>query len=130
MLLKDLSTTFDCLLNNFAMSKLKEYGFSMIELRLIGRWEVENNVIFTSWEVICRIAQRSILWHTVFNMFLCQLFFVLSDDEITSWSNHDTKQSFQNYGTYNRLFQWLYGNQIKTSREKYHLISASVNQTN
>ena len=129
MLFKDLSTTFDCLLNNFAMSKLKEwiqYDWIKTYWQMGSREQRDLYLL----EVICRIVQRSILWHAVFNMFLCQLFFVLSDDEITSWSNHDTKQPFQNYGTYNRLFQWLYGNQIKTSREKYHLISASVNQTN
>ena len=85
-LLTDLSSAFDCLSRKLLLAKLHAYGFSISTLRLIHsyltnrRQRTKINMSYSSWvEIVFGVAQRSILGPLLFNIFLCDIFFIMKD---------------------------------------------------
>ena len=90
------------------------------------------NSSYSSWEEIqFGVPQGSFLEPLLFNMFLCDLFFTMSDTEFASYADDDTP--FVSAGTIVEVikrrettsvncFKWFADNQMKANKDKCNLI--------
>ena len=135
ILLTDLSKAFDCL---FLLAKLHAYGFSISALRLVYSYlankkqRTKINMSYSSWkEILFGVPQGSILGPLLFNFFLCDMLFELSQTDFASYADDNTpyaeadnidevitileSESIQ-------LFKWFSDNQMKANKDKCHLV--------
>ena len=77
--------SFDCLSHEPLFARLHVYGFSVVALRLIHSYlpnikqRTKVNLSYSLWEnVLFGVPQWSILGSLLFNIFLCDLFFIVS----------------------------------------------------
>ena len=85
-LLTDLSKAFDCLPHDLIIAQLHAYGFGKASLRLMhscltDRYQrVKINNSYNLWSLIKHgVPQGSILDPILFNIFLCDLFFMVDN---------------------------------------------------
>ena len=90
---------------------------------------------FSSWEeVLFGVPQRSTLGPSLFNIFLCDLFFIMSETDFASYADDNTPYvvggniedviiKLQNASL--TLFQWFYDNQMKANPNKCHFICST-----
>ena len=140
-LLTDLSKAFDCLSHDLLIAKLNAYGFSLPALRLIQSYlskrkqRTKINSEFSSWEeILFGVPQGSILGPLLFNIFLCDLFFIMNEVDFASYADDNTPffigedvddviSKLQNASK--TLFQWFNDNQMKANPDKCHFICSS-----
>ena len=86
--LTDLSKAFDCLSHNLLIAKLNAYGFSMSGLRFVDSYlknrmqRTKINSEYSSWEeIMLGVPQGSILRPLLFNIFLCDLFLIMENND-------------------------------------------------
>ena len=138
ILLTDLSKAFDCLYHELLLSKLHAYGFSISALRLIysylanGKQRTKINMSYSSWEeILFSVPQGSILGPLLFNTFLCDMFFELSQTDFASYADDNTPYReadnidevitiLENDSI--QLFKWFSNNQMKAIKDKCNLI--------
>ena len=96
-MLTDLSKAFDCLLHDLLIAKLHAYGFEIDSLRLIysylagrkQRVKIDNE--YSTWqEILFEVPQGSILGPLLFNIYMCDLFFVVESLDIVSYADDTT----------------------------------------
>ena len=96
-MLTDLSKAFDCLLHDLLIAKLHAYGFEIDSLRLIysylvgrkQRVKIDNE--YSTWqEILFEVPQGSILGPLLFNIYMCNLFFVVESLDIASYADDTT----------------------------------------
>ena len=137
-LLTDLSKVFDCLSHELLLAKIHVYGFSIAALRLIHSYLTNRkqrttvNLSYNPWEeILCGVPQGSILAPLLFNIFLCDLFFIINETDFASYA--DDYRSYRTANTIDEviqslehesmmLFQWFSDNQMKANISKCHLL--------
>ena len=137
-LLTDLSKELNCLSHKLVLAKLHAHGFSIAALKLIHsyltntRQRIRINMSYSSSEeIVFRVPQGSILGPLLFNIFLCDLFFIMKDTDFSSYADDNTQ--YRTAGTIEEiikllerdsmmLFKWFSDNQMKANISKYHLL--------
>ena len=138
ILLTDLSKAFDYLSHGLLLAKLHAYGFSISALRVIYSYlanrkqRTKINSSYSSWEeILFGIAQGSTLGPLLFNIFLCDMFFELSQTDFASYPDDNTPYAEANNidevitileNDSIQLFKWFSDNQMKASKDKCHLV--------
>ena len=138
ILLTDLSKAFDCLSHELLLVKLHAYGFSLSVLRLIYSYlanrkqRTKVNSSYSSWEeILFGVPQGSILGPFLLNIFLCDIVFVLSQRDFANYADGNTPYVEDNNidevitileNDSIQLFKWFSDNQMKTNKDKCHLI--------
>ena len=99
-LLTDISKAFDCLPHNLIIAKLHAYGFDKASLRLMHSYltdryqRVKINNSYSLWSLIKHgVPQGSILGPILFNIFLCDMFFMVDNIDIASYADDNTPYS-------------------------------------
>ena len=96
-LLTDFSKAFDWFPHDLLVAKLNAYGFSLPALRLVQSYlsnrkqRTKINSEFSSWEdILFGVLQGSILGPLLFNIFSCDLFFIINDVKFASYADDNT----------------------------------------
>ena len=123
------------------LAKLNAYGFSFAELRFIHSYltnrkqRTKVNSSHSSWEEIpFGFPQGSILGPLLFNIFLCDIFFVMIDIDFASYADNNTPyvssdsiedviRILENDSI--KLFKWFSDKIMKANKDKCHLIVSS-----
>ena len=139
--LTDLSKAFDCIDRELLIAKLNAYGFDNSSLTFIysylfGRKQrTKINSSFSCWaEMLFGVPQSSILGLLLFNAYICDLFFKVSDLEYASFADDTTPYSCLPEMIHileklekgiQSMFDWFSENFLKANADKCHLIASS-----
>ena len=146
VLLTDLLKAFDYLPHDLLVARLSAYRFSLPTLRPVLRYlsnrkqRTKKNSKFSSWEeILFGVPQESILGPLLFNIFVCDLFFIMNDIDFGSYADDNTPfiigenigdVIFKLQNTSKTFFQCFYDNQMKANPNKCHFICSSNKKLN
>ena len=96
-LVTDLWKAFDCLDHELTIANLMAYGFSLTALKLVHNYLLSrkqqtkiNSSNSSLLEILFGVPQGSIVGPQLFNIFLIDLFFIIEDTDIASYTNGNT----------------------------------------
>ena len=143
-LLTDLSKAFDCLPHELTIAKLHAYGFSLSALKFVQSYisnrkqRTKINESYSSWEeILFGVPQGSILGPLLFNIFICDLFFIIDGIDFASYADDNTPYIAGNMPedvveslkhSSEKLFEWFTYNQMKANSDKCHLLISTKTQ--
>ena len=114
-LLMDLSQAFDCLPHDLIIAKLHAYGSDKASVRLMHSYltdryqRVKINNPYSLWSLIKHgVPQGSTLGPILFNIFLCDKFFMIDNIHIASYADNNTTFS-SGKGQYKHQSNFLNG---------------------
>ena len=126
--LTDLSQAFDSLDQKLLTTELNTYSFNIPPLRLIHdylsnikeRTKTENTYI-TCMEIVLGVIQGSIWRPLLFNTFSADLFFIISNINISSYTDDNT--SYITADSIDGLIkQWFENSFVKNNNDKFDLL--------
>ena len=142
-LLTDLSKAFDCLNHELLVAKLNAYGFTLPALKLVYDYLSDrkqrtrvNNSYSTWFEILFGVPQGSILGPLLFNIFLADLFFILSEIDIANYADDNTPYTSSNdvnglikslEEASKKFFKWFDDNLTKSNPDKCCLLVSTNN---
>ena len=113
----------------------------MAALRLIQNYFLnsnqrsEINTKYSSWEeILIGVPQGSILEPLLRNIFFCDLFLIMNNNELASYADDNTLYAVGNnievsivklQNASKTLFQWFSDNQMKANPDKCHFICST-----
>ena len=143
-LLTDLSKAFDCLNHELLIAKLHAYGFDYSSLDLIfsyleGRKQrTKINNTFSTWSSInTGIPQGSILGPLLFNIYLNDIFYFVTEDCLTNYADDNTPYIIEKsiervinnlQDDSNTLVKWFDDNYFRMNTDKCHLLVANMDK--
>ena len=102
-MLTDLLKAFDCLNHELFASKLNAYGFTLPTLKLVHDFLPDikqrtrvNNSYSTWFEILFAVPQSSILGPLLCNIFLADLFFILSETDLANYTDDNKPYTSSN----------------------------------
>ena len=127
VLATDLTKAFDCLFHDLLLAELNAYGFSLPALRLMQKYisnrkqRTKLNSEHSSWEeILFGVPHGSILGFLLFDIFLCDLFFINNDADFASDADGNTPFFVGNDLLYNasnyKVLQKLFSNGLLTTK--------------
>ena len=133
-ILTDLSKAFDCISHELLIAKLYAYGVEYNSLHVIYSYLSNRyqrvSAEYSSWsEITFEIPQGSILGPLLFNIYLSDLFLLLS--VLTPYATaRNTELVIDKLESDSKiLFQWLSFNFLKANPEKSHLLLNSTDNS-
>ena len=136
-MLTDLSKAFDCLSQELLVAKLIAYGVEISSVRLIydyltnGKQKTKFGNDYSFWrDILSGVKQRSVLDPLLFNIYICDMFFLLKDMHVANYADGTTPYIYdKNLGSViksleqsvNLLFNWFKSNQLKGNEDKCHV---------
>ena len=138
IMITDLSKAFDCIRHDLFIAKCHAYGFDITSLKLIydyltnRRQRVRINNSYSKWKRITHgIPQGSILGPLIFNIYICDLFYLDTHLDIVNYADDTTPYTIgKNINEVIKtleectpsLFSWINQNFLKVNADKSKII--------
>ena len=139
-----MSKAFDCIVDDFLIAKLEAYGFSYEALKVMYNYPADrkhrtkvNNPFSDFIDLLLGVPYGSILGPLLFNIYICNLFLFVEEDNGTSYTDDTTPYSsgknaatvLENIETKGKeVFNWFSTNYLKANPGKCQLLLTSKDE--
>ena len=139
-LLTDLSKAFDCLPHDLLAAKLSAYGFDknstmfLFDYLTNRKQRTKIGQVYSSWsDITSGVPQGSILGPLIFNIDICDMFYILDNYGIASYADDTTRYiasetidsltaSLERIAE--AIFKWFKDNEMQGNTDKCHILEA------